>query len=56
MDLPLNPYLNAEIDSASNPARHHLLLASVKAGIVQELFYRNLLVSSPVVEPKRPVS
>jgi membrane protease YdiL (CAAX protease family) len=43
--IPLSLWLNRQIDPTTYPASHLLLLASLKAGIVEELFNRFFLVS-----------
>ena len=45
LGLPLSLLLNLNVNSASYPAGYQLVLASVKAGVVEELFGRFFLVS-----------
>lgn len=45
LGLPLSLLLNLNVNSASYPAGYQLVLASVKAGVVEELFARFFLVS-----------
>jgi len=45
VSLPFSLLLNFNVNSASYPVGYHLVLASVKAGIVEELAYRFFLVS-----------